>query len=167
MLSLENPPWVLEASESHPIRAHWIALESNDAREMHNGNQPRTEWDPQDKSLRPVLETVRKNISIYLGLFWGLNFPNTLFSKLLAFTYPMGWLSGSVPYPKKYRLILLLCDLASASDKRSSILCLSGAVSKVLKDCKVKSMCWLCIASDPTGGGQCHCLWWTGMTQHN
>lgn len=96
------------ASESDPIRACWIALGTNGAGELHKGNQPWIEWDPQDKSLRPVLGAVRENISMYLGLFLQLNFPSTLFSKLLAFTYPMGWLSGLVSYPKKYRLILPL-----------------------------------------------------------
>lgn len=88
MLSLENPPWVLEASESDPIIACWIALGTNDAGEMHKENQPWTEWDPQDKPLRPVLEAVRENISIYLGLFPGLNFPSMLFSMLLASPIP-------------------------------------------------------------------------------
>lgn len=106
MLSPENPPWVLEASESDPIRACWIALETNEAGEMRKGNQPGTEGDPQDKPLRPVLEAVRENISIYLGLFLGLNSPSMPFTKFLAFTHPTGWMSGLVPYPKKYRLIL-------------------------------------------------------------
>lgn len=82
MLSLENPPRVLEASESDPIRACWIALGTNDAAEIRKGNQPWAGWDPQDKPLRPVLEAVGENVSIYLGLFLGLNFPSMPFSKL-------------------------------------------------------------------------------------
>lgn len=102
MLSLENPPWVLVnqiPSEHAGLPWGQMVLE---------GNQPRIEWDSQDKSLRPVLGAVRENISMHLGLFLGLNFPSMLFSKLLAFTYPTGCLSGVVPCPKKYRLILPL-----------------------------------------------------------
>ena len=61
--------------------------------------------------------------------------------KALAFTYHLGWLSGLVPYPKKYRLILPLHGLGSVSEGPCSIFCLLGAVSEVLKDCKVNIMC--------------------------
>lgn len=38
MVSLESPPWVLEASESDPIRACWIALGTNEAGEIRGIN---------------------------------------------------------------------------------------------------------------------------------
>lgn len=76
-------------------------------------------------------------------LFPGLNFPSVPLFKSLAFTYHLGWLSGLVPYPKKYKPILSLHGLGSVSEGPGSIFCLLGDVSEVLKDCKVNIVCWL------------------------
>lgn len=65
------------------------------------------------------------------------------FFKALAFTYLLGWLSGLVPYPKKYSLILPLHGLGSTPEKVDSIFCLLGVITEVLKDCKVNILCWL------------------------
>lgn len=85
----------------------------------------------------------RQPKTTYSTLFPGLNFPSVTFFKALAFTCHLGWLSGLVPYPKKYRWILPLHGLGSVSEGPGSIFCLLVAVSEVLKGCKVNVMCWL------------------------